>query len=133
MGDEMDKRFEGVWRIEEMEVWGDDSLNLLGPANITFDDDGLGSFQFIAVVGFMTVYLPSETGNRSSSFRGKGMMKAMTPAAEAGPLSKVMANCAGASSFTARTTVPSPRNGTDRRRNITAPEAHRLRSADAFS
>jgi hypothetical protein len=42
------KRFEGVWRIEEMEVWGDDSPNLLGPANITFDDDELGSLQFVA-------------------------------------------------------------------------------------
>ncbi len=50
---EMDKRFSGVWRIEEMEVWDNDSLNFLGRANITFDDDGLGSFQFVAVVGFI--------------------------------------------------------------------------------
>ncbi len=49
MGDETDKRIEGAWRIEEMEVWDDNDLDLLGPANITFDDDGLGSFQFVAV------------------------------------------------------------------------------------
>jgi hypothetical protein len=48
----MDKRFFQFWRIEEMELWAGDVLNLLGPANITFDDDGLGSFQFVAVVGF---------------------------------------------------------------------------------
>ena len=46
------KPFEGAWRIVEMEGWDDESLNLLGHANITFDDDGMGSFQFVAVVGF---------------------------------------------------------------------------------
>ncbi len=49
----MDKRLSGTWRIEEMEVWGGSDLDLLGPANITFDDDGLGSFQFVAVVGLI--------------------------------------------------------------------------------
>ncbi len=49
----MDKRFSGGWRIEEMEVWGGNDLDLLGPANITFDNDGLGSFQFVAVVGLI--------------------------------------------------------------------------------
>lgn len=50
---EMDKRFSGDWRIEDMEVWGGSDLDLLGPANITFDDDGYGSVQFVAVVGLI--------------------------------------------------------------------------------
>ena len=59
----MDKRFSGLWRIEWMEVWDRNDLDLLGPANITFDDDGLGSFQFIAVVGFVDCRF-SERGGR---------------------------------------------------------------------
>ena len=49
----MIKRFKGIWRIEEMEVWDRDFVNMLGPANITFDDDALGSFEFGAVVGYI--------------------------------------------------------------------------------
>ena len=67
-----DKRFEGVWRIEEMEVWDDDSLNLLGPANITFDDDGLGSFQFVAVVGFMDCQFSERDGRPLVEFSWQG-------------------------------------------------------------
>ncbi len=58
----MDQRFSGAWRIEEMEVWGGDVLDLLGPANIAFDDDGLGSFQFVAVVGFIDCYFSERDG-----------------------------------------------------------------------
>ena len=36
MSDAMDKRFSGIWRIDEMEVWGDDSLILLGPEMSAF-------------------------------------------------------------------------------------------------
>ena len=67
-----DKRFEGVWRIEEMEVWGDHSLNLLGPANITFDDDGLGSSQFIAVVGFIDSRFSERDGRPLVEFSWQG-------------------------------------------------------------
>lgn len=48
----MDTQFLGPWFIKEMEVWGRDVLDLLGPANITFEKDGFGRFQFISVVGF---------------------------------------------------------------------------------
>ena len=67
-----DKRFEGVWRIEDMEVSGDDSLNLLGPANITFDDDGLGSFQFVAVVGFIDCRFSERDGKPLVEFSWQG-------------------------------------------------------------
>ncbi|MCH7916186.1 MAG: hypothetical protein IH856_24640 [Deltaproteobacteria bacterium] len=72
LGDEKDKRFEGAWRIEEMEVWGDDSLNLLGPANITFDDDRLGSFQFVAVVGFIDCQFSERDGKPLVEFSWQG-------------------------------------------------------------
>ena len=67
MSDAMDKRFSGTWFIEEMEVWGDDVLHLLGPANITFDDDGLGNFQFIAVVGFTDCQFSDREGKPLAS------------------------------------------------------------------
>lgn len=67
-----DKHFEGVWRIEEMEGWGEDSLNLLGPANITFDNDGLGSFQFVAVVGFMDCRFSRRDGRPLVEFSWQG-------------------------------------------------------------
>jgi len=51
----MDRRtpqaFRGTWRIEEMEVWGSDYLDLVVPAHLTFDDESIGSFQFGTVAG----------------------------------------------------------------------------------
>ena len=51
----MDRRtpqaFLGNWRIEEMEVWGPDYLDLVVPAHLTFDDESIGSFQFGTVAG----------------------------------------------------------------------------------
>ena len=43
------KRFIGKWRIEEMEVWERDALDLVVPAQITLGKSGLGFLQFIAV------------------------------------------------------------------------------------
>lgn len=43
--------FIGRWRIVEMEVWGADMLDLLGPAHLVFDGEGFGSLQFVAVRG----------------------------------------------------------------------------------
>jgi len=58
----MDRRFSGVWRIEEMEMWGGDDLDQPGPANITFDDDGFGSVEFMAVVGFIDCRFSERNG-----------------------------------------------------------------------
>ncbi len=69
---EIDKRFSGDWRIEEMEVWGGDDLDLLGPANITFDDDGFGSFQFVAVVGFIDCEFSERGGKPLVEFSWQG-------------------------------------------------------------
>lgn len=45
------KTFAGKWRITETELWDEDALDLVVPAHITFDADGLGTFQMIAVEG----------------------------------------------------------------------------------
>lgn len=45
------KAFAGKWRITETELWDDDALDLVVPAYITFDADGIGYFQMIAVQG----------------------------------------------------------------------------------
>jgi hypothetical protein len=39
----------GRWRIVETEVWGQDALDLVVPAYIAFDRDGLGEMQLIAI------------------------------------------------------------------------------------
>jgi hypothetical protein len=41
----------GRWRIMETENWDRDALDLVAPAFIEFDEDGLGSLGFIAVEG----------------------------------------------------------------------------------
>lgn len=41
--------FSGVWRIIETEVWDVDALDLVGPAQITFDEDELGYLRMIAI------------------------------------------------------------------------------------
>lgn len=43
----------GAWRIDGMELWDRDYLDLEVPAHITFDRDRLGSFQFGAVRGWI--------------------------------------------------------------------------------
>ncbi len=68
----MDKRFSGTWYIKEMEVWGSGDLDLLGPANITFDDDGYGSVQFIAVVGFTDCHFSEQNGLPLVEFSWQG-------------------------------------------------------------
>ena len=43
--------FSGMWRITETEMWEQDDLDLVVPAHITFDEDGVGGFQLVAVTG----------------------------------------------------------------------------------
>lgn len=43
----------GVWRIDTMELWDREYLDLEVPAHITFERDRLGSFQFGAVRGWI--------------------------------------------------------------------------------
>ena len=72
MGNAMIERFKGFWRFEEMELWDEDFMNLLGPANITFDDDALGSFEFGAVVGFIDCRFSERDGKPFVEFSWQG-------------------------------------------------------------
>jgi hypothetical protein len=47
------KKLAGRWRIQEMDVWDRDALDLVGPAFIEFRADQTGNFGFIAVKGWM--------------------------------------------------------------------------------
>lgn len=41
--------FIGRWRIIDTELWDQDALDLVVPAHITFDKNGLGEMEFIAL------------------------------------------------------------------------------------
>jgi hypothetical protein len=43
----------GRWRIEEMDLWDRDALDLVEPAFLEIGNDDTGSFGFIAVRGWM--------------------------------------------------------------------------------
>ncbi|MFI5167141.1 MAG: hypothetical protein ACHQQS_11000 [Thermoanaerobaculales bacterium] len=45
--------FLGRWRIADMSEWGSEYLDLVVPAFVEFESNGLGSFQFGAVSGFV--------------------------------------------------------------------------------
>lgn len=45
--------FVGTWRIVEMELWDRTDFDSVEPAYFTFERNGLGDFQFIAVQGGM--------------------------------------------------------------------------------
>jgi hypothetical protein len=62
----------GRWRIVEMEVWDIDAIDLLGPAYIEFDRNGQGSFQFIAVEGWMDVRPADHGGPHAIEFSWEG-------------------------------------------------------------
>lgn len=64
--------FVGTWRIVEMEVWDQDAFDLLGPAHFTFGKDGLGSLQFIAVVGDMDCRFGERDGKPAVEFSWLG-------------------------------------------------------------
>ena len=49
----------GKWGIREMEVWEKDFIDLVVPGYCTFDDEGLGKFQFGAVEGYIDYRIES--------------------------------------------------------------------------
>lgn len=52
---------EGRWRIVETEMWDQESLDLVVPAHITFNRNGLGEMQMIAI-GASVDYRVEERG-----------------------------------------------------------------------
>jgi hypothetical protein len=41
--------FVGQWRIMKMDLWSTEDLDLLGPAHLTLEHDGLGRLEFLAI------------------------------------------------------------------------------------
>jgi hypothetical protein len=62
----------GRWRIVEMELWDADAIDLLGPASIEFGRNQQGSFQFIAIEGWMDVRPPDHRGPGGVEFSWEG-------------------------------------------------------------
>ena len=69
-GDET--RVAGTWRISEMELWDQESIELMGPAFIEFGDDGMGRFRFIAVEGWMDCRPSHRDGRPCAEFSWEG-------------------------------------------------------------
>jgi hypothetical protein len=64
--------FTGQWRIAEMERWGQDAIDLDGPAFITFGGDGTGEFGFIVVRGWMDCRFGERNGSPLVEFSWQG-------------------------------------------------------------
>ena len=72
-------RIVGRWQITESELWDSDALKLVAPAFIEFEQDGLGSFGFIAVQGRWTAARRSGTGRPGVKFSWRATMSAIRP------------------------------------------------------
>jgi len=64
--------FLGSWRIETMELWDRDAIDLLGPAAIIFEDEAFGEFRFIAVHGWMDCRFAERDGKALAEFSWRG-------------------------------------------------------------
>lgn len=62
----------GRWRIEEMEVWGKDAIDLMGPGYIEFAKHG-GSLRFIAIEGGLDCRYAKAEGRPSVEFSWSGV------------------------------------------------------------
>jgi hypothetical protein len=81
----MKNPYVGKWRINEMEQWDKDFIDLVVPGHITIKKDGLSNFQFGAVEGNID-YRIEKCGDveRLGNSPGKEMMNATLPVAEVG-------------------------------------------------
>ncbi len=68
----MKNAFTGSWRITDMDLWDEESRNMLGPAYIQFDNDGRGEFRFIAVQGWLDCRFGERHGKPLVEFSWQG-------------------------------------------------------------
>ena len=66
------KAFAGRWRIVEMETWGNDFLDLVEEAHITFQGGSDGEIIFGALTGFLDVRYGSRDGSACAEFSWEG-------------------------------------------------------------
>jgi hypothetical protein len=64
--------FVGRWRITEMELWDREDLDLVGPAFVEFDREGMGEFRFIAVEGCLDCRFSDRGGMPAVEFSWEG-------------------------------------------------------------
>lgn len=64
--------FLGAWRIDTMELWAKDAIDLLGPGMFIFEDEALGEFRFIAVRGWMDCRFGDRDGRPLAEFSWQG-------------------------------------------------------------
>jgi hypothetical protein len=96
----------GRWRIEEMDLWDRDALDLVGPAFIEFRLDQTGRFGFIAVEGWMDCREAAIDDRPGLEFHGTATTNAIRPAVEGGLLFARTAPSQDTSTSTWATTQP---------------------------
>jgi hypothetical protein len=64
--------FLGAWRIDTMELWAKDAIELLGPGTFIFDDEAFGEFRCIAVRGWMDCRFGDRNGRPLVEFSWQG-------------------------------------------------------------
>ena len=66
------RAFVGRWRIVEMDVWGNDFLDLVEEAHLTFTGEADGEIAFGALKGFLDVRYGSRDGAACAEFSWEG-------------------------------------------------------------
>lgn len=64
--------FEGKWRITTMDLWDQETLDMVVPAYLQFSADGLGEFQFIVVQGNLDCKYGERAGRPMVEFTWEG-------------------------------------------------------------
>ncbi len=62
----------GTWRIREIGERIREGINLVGPAEIVFDKDGLGSIRFMSTQGDMDCHFVDQAGEVFAEFTWAG-------------------------------------------------------------
>jgi len=64
--------FGGEWRIASTDLWDREALDLVKPAFIRFEDEGLGAFGMIAIAGSLHCYYSERDGRPLVEFTWEG-------------------------------------------------------------
>lgn len=63
----------GTWEITEMELWDKVALDLIEPAHLIFEPDGMGAIGFIAVAGGIDYRVVERDGRPAVEFSWEGV------------------------------------------------------------
>lgn len=66
------EKFQGRWRIVEMDNWSNDYLDLMETAHITFTDASDGEIAFGALIGWLDVRYGMRDGQPCAEFSWQG-------------------------------------------------------------